>query len=71
MIVVGPGTLLGELALMTETHAAGDGDRARAVDGDPHFAQPVPEDARRLSATRRIMLREQIARARRAGDRAR
>ena len=29
--------------------AAGDRDGARAVDRDPHSAQPVPENARRLS----------------------
>ena len=51
-VVAGPGTLLGELALIAETKRPGDRDCARALDRDPHLAQPVPEDAGRLSRRR-------------------
>ena len=51
-IVAGPGTLLGRACADLRDQAAGDRDRERAVDRDPHFAQPVPEDAGGLSARR-------------------
>ena len=53
-LIAGPGTLLGELALICRDQAARDRDGERAVDRDPHLAQPVPEDAGRLSRTRRM-----------------
>ena len=49
---VGPGTLVGELALLTEMVCPGNGDRQRADGGDPYFAQPVSQDAGRLSGRR-------------------
>ena len=48
-VVAGPGTLLGELALLTETARPATASRARAFDRHPHFAQPVPQDVGRLS----------------------
>ena len=48
-VIAGPGTLLGELALIAETKRPATATAQRAFDRDPHFAQPVPEDARRLS----------------------
>ena len=51
-ITVGPGTLIGELALLTDMVCAGDRHREGADGGDPHFAQPVPQDAGRLSGRR-------------------
>ena len=44
-----PGTLIGEIALLTETKRPVDGDRARAVERGAHSAPAVSEDARGLS----------------------
>ena len=52
-VIAGPGTLLGELALIAETKRPATATAQRAVDRDPHLAQPVSEDARRLSRMRR------------------
>ena len=49
---VGPGTLLGELALLTETTSPGDGDRQGADRADAHPAQSVPQDAGGLPGCR-------------------
>ena len=49
---VGPGTLLGELALLTDVVSPGHRDCARTDSADPHSAQPVPQDAGRLSGRR-------------------
>ena len=62
-VTVGPGTLLGELALLDRDEAAGDRHRARAVDGACASRAPVPQDAGRLSGRRAQAARRSWRRA--------
>ena len=48
-VIAGPGTLVGELALLAEMVCPATAIAQGADDGDPHFAQSVPQDAGRLS----------------------
>ena len=64
---VGPGTLVGELALLDRHGEPGHRHCARADRSDPYFAQPVPQNAGKLSGRRPTHARHH-GRARRCLD---
>ena len=68
-IIAGPGTLLGELALVTDTVHTATATAQESSIGDPHHPHIVSQDAGRLSGSRPQAAGQHGAARRRMGTR--